>query len=245
MKRWLAMVLCLFLFTSVIGALADSFDFSSYSDEELVEMQAQLQQELDRRQSEGTTEGEASEDEPILMQKGSKGDDVKKLQENLIALGYLSGKADGDFGNGTQKAVMAYQKANGLPEDGNVTQSLLDRIEQEVSTLPPKPISFTAVDLHKKFEQNKIAAESELVGVTIEVSGKIDSIDSSLWGGDYYVKLASDSWGLYGVYCYFDDENVGELASLKAGQKIVIRGVCSGSTSITNDPELQDCEIVK
>ena len=40
------------------------------------------------------------------------------MQEALIALGYLDGKADGDFGSGTQNAVIQFQAVNGLSADG-------------------------------------------------------------------------------------------------------------------------------
>lgn len=56
------------------------------------------------------------------LSKGSKGSQVKTLQRLLIALGYSCGSsgADGDFGNGTYKAVVKYQKAKGLGADGIV-----------------------------------------------------------------------------------------------------------------------------
>jgi putative chitinase len=50
----------------------------------------------------------------MLLKIGSKGEDVKKLQAKL-GLG-----ADGDFGPGTDKAVKAWQQANGLTADGIV-----------------------------------------------------------------------------------------------------------------------------
>jgi peptidoglycan hydrolase-like protein with peptidoglycan-binding domain len=43
---------------------------------------------------------------------------VAQLQEALIELGYLSGKADGNYGTKTVDAVRAFQKANGLTVDG-------------------------------------------------------------------------------------------------------------------------------
>lgn len=54
------------------------------------------------------------------LRKGMKGEDVKKLQEALINLGYDLGKcgADGDFGSATKRAVEAFQKAKGLKADG-------------------------------------------------------------------------------------------------------------------------------
>jgi hypothetical protein len=49
-----------------------------------------------------------------VLKKGSKGDDVKRLQR---ALGVA---ADGDFGPATDRAVRAYQQRHGLGVDGKV-----------------------------------------------------------------------------------------------------------------------------
>lgn len=49
---------------------------------------------------------------------GSKGEDVQKLQERLIELGYLTGTADGAYGSMTANAVKAAQKALSMTEDG-------------------------------------------------------------------------------------------------------------------------------
>lgn len=55
------------------------------------------------------------------LSKGDKGDDVKKMQTMLIAVGFSCGScgADGSFGNDTDKAVRAFQKFYGLAVDGN------------------------------------------------------------------------------------------------------------------------------
>ena len=50
----------------------------------------------------------------MLLKVGSKGDDVKKLQEKLGV------EAIGKFGPKTEAAVKAWQKANGLKDDGIV-----------------------------------------------------------------------------------------------------------------------------
>ena len=44
------------------------------------------------------------------LRKGSKGDAVKQLQQELNQLGYDAGKVDGIFGANTQKAVEAFQR---------------------------------------------------------------------------------------------------------------------------------------
>ena len=63
------------------------------------------------------------------LKKGSKGDDVKKLQENLNKLGYDCGTADGVYGNSTVKAVKAFQQDHMLTVDGiagMATQAAID-----------------------------------------------------------------------------------------------------------------------
>ena len=49
---------------------------------------------------------------------GSRGDDVQKLQERLIELGYLDDDADGIFGQNTQNAITAAQQQAGMSETG-------------------------------------------------------------------------------------------------------------------------------
>ena len=55
-----------------------------------------------------------------LLKMGSKGEEVKKLQERLNELGYDCGKPDGIFGIKTQTAVQKLQKEYNLVVDGIV-----------------------------------------------------------------------------------------------------------------------------
>jgi len=52
------------------------------------------------------------------LKKGMSGEDVRKLQQALIDLGYLHDKADGAFGSNTQNAVVMFQAVNSLSADG-------------------------------------------------------------------------------------------------------------------------------
>lgn len=53
------------------------------------------------------------------LQSGSSGAKVKTLQNRLIELGWMDGKADGEYGGATEYAVKAYQKkVKGLYDDG-------------------------------------------------------------------------------------------------------------------------------
>ena len=53
-----------------------------------------------------------------MLSSGSKGTETQRLQEALIDQGYLSGKADGDFGKKTEGAVQEAQKAFGMEQNG-------------------------------------------------------------------------------------------------------------------------------
>ena len=90
----------------------------------------------------------AAETWPTLR-KNDSGDNVAQLQEALIELGYLTGKADGNYGEKTVEAVRAFQKANGLTVDGTAgeaTQKALygGKAKQAAkATATPKPTAAT------------------------------------------------------------------------------------------------------
>jgi peptidoglycan hydrolase-like protein with peptidoglycan-binding domain len=52
------------------------------------------------------------------LELGEGGDAVLALQNRLVELGYWLGSADGNYGQLTRQAVMAFQKAEGLGRDG-------------------------------------------------------------------------------------------------------------------------------
>ena len=81
----------------------------------------------------------------VTLKEGSRGDNVKALQQKLIALGYLTGAADGLYGSGTKAAVRAFQSANGLAADGVAgaqTLSAIDRVYAGTASpgVTPSPI---------------------------------------------------------------------------------------------------------
>lgn len=58
-----------------------------------------------------------------ILRQGAKGGEVKEVQRRLKLWGYYNGSVDGVFGEGTKKAVIAFQKKNGLTADGVVGKS--------------------------------------------------------------------------------------------------------------------------
>lgn len=58
-----------------------------------------------------------------VLRQGATGGEVKEVQRRLKLWGYYNGSVDGVFGAGTKKAVIAFQKKNGLTADGVVGKS--------------------------------------------------------------------------------------------------------------------------
>lgn len=54
------------------------------------------------------------------LARGAEGEDVEGLQRLLIEQEHLSGEADGDFGPATERALKAWQKAQGKDQTGTV-----------------------------------------------------------------------------------------------------------------------------
>lgn len=67
-------------------------------------------------------------DTDIYLRLGSSGSQVKILQNRLIVLGYLSGTADGQFGETTEAAVKAFQDRNGIYDDGVAGPTTLSKL---------------------------------------------------------------------------------------------------------------------
>ena len=61
----------------------------------------------------------------LTLKQGSRGDTVKTMQKKLKNWGYYTGAVDGIFGANTKKAVMLFQKKNGLSVDGIVGNQTL------------------------------------------------------------------------------------------------------------------------
>ena len=62
------------------------------------------------------------------LKTGTISDAVKDMQERLIALGFLTGTADGNFGANTALALSAFQKQNGLTADGIAGVKTLEKL---------------------------------------------------------------------------------------------------------------------
>lgn len=100
-------------------------------------------------------------------------------------------------------------------------------------------IKITAESLYDEYDANEIAADQRYKGHVLEVSGTIHSIGKA---GSPYVQLdRSGPWPNPAAICYFDSSNDAGLARLSKGDRIVIRGKCTGRSLAS--VSLRECRI--
>ena len=80
-----------------------------------------------------------------FLKQGDSGPKVLELQQRLKQLGFNPGKLDGDFGPGTEAAVMAFQKSEGLLVDGAVGPRTLKQLGLAGGTQMPSIVAGVTV----------------------------------------------------------------------------------------------------
>jgi hypothetical protein len=94
-------------------------------------------------------------------------------------------------------------------------------------------IETDAETLFHAFEQNETAANLKFLNKVVRVRGKINSIERNTDGKTILVLHVGD--GMFGINCTLLSEH-----DLKAGEEIVIKGICTGYLS---DVVLTQCLI--
>lgn len=140
-----------------------------------------------------------------VLGPGSSGPAVLALQQRLSSLGYWLGTPDGSFGDATEQAVYALQKAAGIARDGLVgprTEAAL--AEGVVPT--PQPATGTLIEID--------LADDLLLFVS---GGKLDwTLNTSTGGGYVYTgdAVAVTPTGTFTIFREVDGmvtDNLGEL----------------------------------
>lgn len=75
----------------------------------------------------------AQSQDVLVLKQGSRGDTVRKIQQRLKNWGYYKGSVDGIYGAQTRRAVISFQRKNGLVADGIVGNKTLRAIGISVS----------------------------------------------------------------------------------------------------------------
>lgn len=142
-----------------IGGITYNFDSSGASDKTPADMNAIANSSGGSSSSSNDDSSQTTETEPETtateapksgaLQLGSSGDNVSKLQERLKELGFYDGEITGYFGEATEAAYKAFQKAAGLNPDGIAGE---DELELLYSDDAPK--ANTEKEEEKEEEKN-------------------------------------------------------------------------------------------
>ena len=65
-----------------------------------------------------TNQANQIQSQEVLSKIGSRGDEVRRIQNKLKSLGFFNGAVDGIYGVQTQSAVKRYQRSVGITADG-------------------------------------------------------------------------------------------------------------------------------
>jgi len=80
----------------------------------------------------GKVDSEQSFDPAGTLRRGARGEDVRRVQQQLADQGYLSaGGVDGIFGGGMERAVMQFQRDQGLNPDGVAWPQTIKRLNHD------------------------------------------------------------------------------------------------------------------
>lgn len=112
-----------------------------------------------------------------IYKRGSRGEEVRRIQKALADAGFSAGPPDGIFGVGTERMVMAFQKANGLEADSKVGPATWRALVEGRSVKQPvdsSDLDYRCLSLTATFETGKGAPEC-----FAEVAGDFDGMGIS------------------------------------------------------------------
>ena len=134
-----------------------------------------------------------------VLSVGAKGDEVTRLQQRLKDLGYLSGKVDGQYGGGTRRAVISFQRRNGLTTDGVAGQETQAKLYADDAVAAPEntaPVDVVSGELpvlvNNDHPVDEFFVPADLVYLNKELSSKLVRIKYKKTRG---VKTAVDALG--------------------------------------------------
>lgn len=173
---------------------------------------------------------------PTALRVGSTGSEVREVQQLLKKLGYYSGSVDGDFGENTQNAVIAFQKQNGLTADGKVGTQTLTRLRSNTAATAPRatatptptarPTATPHYDDDTYLQNGSSGSDVRQLQNRLISLGWLDGSADGFFGGatEYAVKAFQSRAGLY-------NDGVAGPDTLK---KVYSSNAASTSTSVSS-----------
>ena len=188
-----------------------------YSDDELIALMELLESEIESRNLSAPLQ---------TLQNGSSGDDVLKLQQRLISLGYLSGSADGAFGNKTAEAVKLFQLEVGLNATG-----IADPDTQAILFTDNAPAAKVYLELDfKALSRNP----DNYIGKNYMFSGKVLQVMESSSSSGTQVDLRIATKGNYDDVVYVTYTRKDGESRILEDDRVTVRGSSWGLYTYTS-----------
>ncbi len=206
-------VVWLLVFTLIISSAAMASDLENKTKEELIAIIEELLGDEEAQSEEAETPQEVPEQAYTELERGSKGDDVKNLQQRLKDLGYLSGAVDGDYGGGTSSAVSSFQNQAGLAVTGKAD---VETQEALFAADAPKAIVYESLD-YKGVSRNP----SDYTGKYVKFDGKVLQVIEE----EGYVSFRIASRGNYDDVVYVSMAIPENYSRILEDDKVTVSGV--------------------
>lgn len=134
----------------------------------------------------------------ISLSKGDKNSNVTRLQNRLLALGYLSrsSSADGDYGTTTANAIKLFQTACGASATGTADNSTIRALYN--ASAPTLPSGGTAADANTGSSSSSGGSSSNTTGVPDNIASTTDKYVSGMSNAqklEYVIYVAQQQLG--------------------------------------------------
>ena len=131
--------------------------------------------------------------------------------------------------------VLVIAMSGGESSSSNSTSATAETKAEEV---PEEVIVVSSKELAKAYESNEVAADKQYKGKTLEITGKVDGIDSDI-SDQAIVKLNGVNQFL-SVMAKGDDAFNEYATTLNKGQNVTL--ICKGDGEVIGAPNLTDCK---
>ena len=129
-----------------------------------------------------------------LLQRGSRGDEVKALQQRLIQLGYLEGEADGQFGKITASAIEAAQSQMREREQAQI-DAMIAAMATPTPEPTPEPTPAPTPDAEGNIPQGEPTSEPQPTPEPAPAPTPATKVDGTA-GQVFQIRLYSDEFPL-------------------------------------------------
>lgn len=177
----------------------------------------------------GAAGGVLPKPRPELLASGSAGGEVKRLQEELSALGYVS-FPDGKYGPNTVSAVKKFQRANGLEEDGVAGPETIGKLRSGDAVRYERESNEDL--LRERGSKTIAAADAQTVigigttavagaGAVLETAKQASSVAEGAW------QLVTEKWwvfilllGLYAIWRLTERIKAARVEAARSGENL-------------------------